>query len=202
MNLRVFFTPLALVALYACDTSRPSEPGDVGPTFEVANVPVSAARISFSTVVAGSFGPFAGTFTPGEVAIVSYELDPSVPDRNPAPNAGFYFNATLALTFEFPDRGLTIDFAQGNVQTFDNTANPDDQVSIIGSVNQNNSMLGGETITNTELAAISQGDVAEQRHGPDYGRLWLQRYTSQCRVVRNQRAAAGHRSTTGYHHRH
>jgi len=154
MNLRVFFTPLALVALYACDTSRPSEPGDVGPTFEVANVPVSAARISFSTVVAGSFGPFAGTFTPGEVAIVSYELDPSVPDRNPAPNAGFYFNATLALTFEFPDRGLTIDFAQGNVQTFDNTANPDDQVFIFGSVNQNNSMLGGETVTNTELDFI------------------------------------------------
>ena len=105
----------------------------------------------FSTVVTSSFGPFAGSFSPGDVAIISYDLDADVLDSNGAADLGLYFNATLSLTFEFPDLGLLTDFAQGNVQTFDNTANPDHQVFIFGLVNQNSSMLGGESIELTEL---------------------------------------------------
>ena len=110
-----------------------------------------AAEISFSTVVTESFGPLAGEFSPGNVANISYELDANVPDNNVAPDLGTYPGATLSLNFEFPDLGLIIDFAQGTVQTFNDTANPDDQVFIFGAVNQNNAMLGGESILAIEL---------------------------------------------------
>ena len=112
---------------------------------------LTAAEIRFSTVVTHSSGPFANTFSTGDVAIISYELDASVQDTNPAPDAGIYRDASLSLTFEFPGLGLVIDFTGGNVQTFDDTPNPDDQVFIFGLVNQNNSMLGGEIIEFTEL---------------------------------------------------
>jgi len=113
-----------------------------------------AAEISFSTVVNFSAGPHSGAFSPGDAAIVTYELDPTVVDTNVASDAGIYPGATLSLTIEFPDLALLFDFVQGTVQTFDNTENPDDQVFIFGAVNQNNSMLGGESVLSTELDFI------------------------------------------------
>jgi len=111
-------------------------------------------QVSFSTTVTNASGPFASTFTPGDVVIISYDLDTNVLDTNGAANAGIFPGATQSLTFEFPDLGLTIDFSQGNVQTFDNTANPDDQVFIFANVNQNGSMLGGESILQSEFDYI------------------------------------------------
>jgi len=115
---------------------------------------VGAAEIKFSTVVTESSGPFANLLSPGTVVTISYELDPNVLDQFGSPNAGFYSDAALSLTFEFPDLGLVIDFTQGTVQTFDNTANPDDQVFVFSQVNQNNSSLGGESILAAELDFI------------------------------------------------
>ena len=113
-----------------------------------------AAQVNFSSTVTFASGPHSGLFTAGDFVSVSYELDTSVADTNLAGDAGFFPGATLNLSFEFPEPGLSINFSSGNVQTFDNTSIPDGQMFIFASVNQGSSLLGGEVIQAVELDFI------------------------------------------------
>ncbi len=115
-----------------------------------------AAPIQFITNISNAFGANAGLFTAGSTVTISYDLNNSVVDSNAATDAGLYFNATQSLKFDFSDLGLNIEFGggTGNVSTFNNTANPDDQMFIFGGANLNGATLAGLEITLAELDFI------------------------------------------------
>ncbi len=121
----------------------------------IATETAAAAELTLSSQVTQANGLAADFFGAGQVAIISIRLDQSVQDQVTSPSTGRYPDAAQSLIIEFPDLGYTLDFANGLVSVFNDTANPDDQVSIISSVNNNGSTLGGEPVTEIEFGFSS-----------------------------------------------
>lgn len=124
--------------------------------------------VRFSTKVAAVYGPHAGLFTKGDPALIRYDLDPAVADSDQASGAGTYRKATLRIVVNFPASGVDVDFSQGTTQVFDNTSNPDDQISIRASANQGSSNLAGEAITQVELGFTGLTTMLADDGLPDF----------------------------------
>jgi hypothetical protein len=78
--------------------------------------------ISYDAVVTQAWNPNASYFAPGTRVVVSYTLDPSVPDSNGDGKLGYFPNGVVALSVSFPDLGIfAIAGSAGALQTFDNT---------------------------------------------------------------------------------
>ena len=65
----------------------------------------------------------------GEAVTVSYTVDTTASDVDPSPQAGIFPAGLLSLTVMLPDSDFAASSGVGQIQTFDNTENPDDQIS-------------------------------------------------------------------------
>lgn len=119
-----------------------------------SSVSATGTYRSFRTAVTTSTGVHADAFPAGEEVFITYALVEGIVDSDGENKKGMYSNGSAALLFEFPNLGFNFRFGAGNVQTFDNTENPDDQVFIFGSSNSNGCELSGETLTRSELDFI------------------------------------------------
>ncbi len=99
------------------------------------------AYVRFSSVVTSSSGAGALFFPPGLEILLTYELDVGVADGNPTTGSGLYANGNLRLSVYSPSNDRYIVFGAGNVQTFDDTPGPGDQLFLFG-----NSVVGGSSI--------------------------------------------------------
>ena len=146
-----------------CWEFTPSNFGDVSDGWFATNWTYTLSQVpgpnNFSSTVISAFGPLAGLFQAGDPVDVSLFLDQSVGDTNPAPDAGVFPNATIQLAVDFPNLQLAIRNSGGNVQTFDNTPNPDDQIFIFANNNDNGASLGGELIVGSELDFTGNTDM-------------------------------------------
>jgi hypothetical protein len=117
--------------------------------------------ISYEAVVTSASGLHAGVFPAGETVRVSYALDPTATDSNADPSRGLFHDAVLSLSISFPNLSVFADAeVTGLAQTFNNIADPpsgqlSDQVFIHSGPVTQASLLGGETITQTEVDFLS-----------------------------------------------
>lgn len=116
---------------------------------------------SYEAVVTSASGPHAAVFPAGETVRVTYTLDPAATDSNADPSRGLFHDAVLSLSISFPSLGVFADAeVSGLAQTFNNVASSpsgqlSDQVFIHSGPIGSASLLGGETITQTEVDFLS-----------------------------------------------
>ena len=84
---------------------------------------------SYRGVVTHVVGEQPDSVHVGEAVVVSYTVDPAATDVNPSPQDGIYPAGLLSLTVMLPDSDFAVSSGVGQIQTFDNTENPDDQLS-------------------------------------------------------------------------
>ncbi|MEM7672581.1 MAG: PEP-CTERM sorting domain-containing protein [Verrucomicrobiota bacterium] len=112
-----------------------------------------AQTFSYTGSITSVFGDFSDDFNMGDTVNIAYQFDYSVMDSNSDPDVGNYFGATQLLTFSHLESGLSTNFSGGTTNIFNDTSNPDDQISILGFTAAETSFLGGEVITFTEFGA-------------------------------------------------
>ena len=116
---------------------------------------------TYEGVVTSANGLHAAVFPAGETVRVTYTLDPTATDSNGDPSRGLFHDAVLSLSISFPGLGVFADAeVTGLAQTFNNVAAPtsgqlSDQVFIHSGPILSASLLGGETITQTEVDFLS-----------------------------------------------
>ena len=95
----------------------------------------------------------------GDPVTVTYTVDPAAPDSDPSLQDGVYFNGLRNLSVSLPESDFAALGGVGQIQTFDNTSNPDDQVSLFtGSIVQSDD-LQGLPVRALELVFIGGTDM-------------------------------------------
>ncbi|GHA83884.1 FIMAH domain-containing protein [Cognatilysobacter bugurensis] len=88
----------------------------------------------------------------GDAVTVTYVLDTAAPDRDPDPSKGWFIDdAVVSFRVQIPAADLDVVLGPGQLQTFDNTANPDDQVSVYAGRVLQPDTLGGSPVNAAEL---------------------------------------------------
>src|SRR6202008_1462636 len=88
------------------------------------------ATQSYRGLVTNVVGEQSDAVHVGETVIVSYTVDPTDTDLYPSPKDGYYSAGLLSLSVMLPDSDFAVASGVGQIQTYDNTDNPDDQISL------------------------------------------------------------------------
>src|SRR5688572_19441756 len=106
---------------------------------------------SYRGVVTHVVGEQPDSVQVGEAVTVSYTVDTTASDVDPSPQAGIYPAGLLSLTVMLPDSDFAVSSGVGQIQTFDNTENPDDQISFYSSSIVSSDDLQGLPVRALEL---------------------------------------------------
>jgi len=130
-------------------------------------IPVSSAfsqptTVTYDAVVKWAYGPKASVFSPGERVVISYVLDPSVPDRDQDPLRGFFYGAVPEISVSFPGSSIfliTDSRRRSAAQTFNNVTDAasgywSDQFAVRGwPMTSSSSLVGGESVDGSKWAS-------------------------------------------------
>lgn len=120
----------------------------------LALMPIQASAETVTVRYTGSISQDYGhpVLDIGDAVTVTYVLDTAAPDRDPDPSKGWFIDdAVVSFRVQIPAADLDVVLGPGQLQTFDNTANPDDQVSVYAGRVLQSDTLGGSPVNGAEL---------------------------------------------------